>query len=143
MLMIALTVSAYRTYSVRQEVRAALAAVSEVQTLVAHTFDRTGVPLLSEGDTPALVSPPHRYIETVTIERGRIAIRFGSDADERLRGRSLYLTPFETVDGEVSWLCGNRPADVGLYPLGLFGGTAPPAQLSTTVEPRYLPVECR
>jgi pilin len=144
LLMIALAVAAYRTYSMRQEVRAGLAAVAQVQSLVVDAFARTGVPPLSEQEVPALASSaPHRYIEAVAIDHGRIEIRFGNDAGKALSGRSLYVTPFETMDGEVFWLCGNRRPGVGLYPLGLFDGAAPPAPLPTTVEPRYLPAECR
>ena len=44
LLMIALAVAAYRTYSMRQEVRAGLAAVAQVERLVVDAFARTGVP---------------------------------------------------------------------------------------------------
>jgi type IV pilus assembly protein PilA len=145
LVMAALAVSAYRTYSVRGEVRAAVAAVAQVQDLVTDAFGRTGMPPVSERDVPGMdgATPRHRSVEAVAITHGRIEIRFGNDADESLRGQSLYVAPFETMDGEVLWLCGNRPPDVGLYRLGLFGGAPPPPPLATTVEPRYLPSECR
>jgi hypothetical protein len=145
LLMAALALSAYRTYSAREEVRAGLAAVGHVQALVKETFERTGMPPVSAHDVPALAghAPRHRYIETLAIDHGRIAIRFAEDSGEGLRGQSLYITPFQTMDGEVLWLCGNRRPEVGLYPLGLFAGAQPPPEVPTTVEPRYLPSECR
>jgi len=145
LVMAALAVSAYRTYYVRGEVRAAVAAVAQVQDLVMDAFGRTGMPPASERDVPGMEEPTarHRYVESVAISHGRIEIRFGDDADESLRGQSLYVAPFESMDGKVLWLCGNRLPDVGLYPLGLFGGAPAPPPLSTTVEPRYLPSECR
>ena len=143
--MAALALSAYRTYAVRGEVQAAVATVRDIQSLVLDAFGRTGMPPASEQDVPGLqgASPLHRSVEAVAIDHGRIEIRFGNDADETLRGESLYVSPFETMNGEVHWLCGNRPPDVGLYPLGLFGGAPPLPPLSTTVESRYLPSECR
>ena len=145
LVMAALAVSAYRTYTARQEVRGSLATVASVQALVTDAFRRTGVPPLSEQELPGLPAAkrPHRFVEAVTIKHGAIEMRFGDDAEESLRGRSLHVTPFETMDGEVVWICGIRPPDVGLYPLGFSGGTNVEAKTGTTVEPRYLPAECR
>ncbi len=145
LLMAALAVSAYRTYTARQEVRGSLTAVTAVQQLVTDAFNRTGVPPVSERELPGLSAAKqrHRFIEAVTIKHGAIEMLFGSDAEKSLRGRSVQITPFETMDGEVVWICGIRPPDVGLYPLGFSGGTNLEAQTGTTVEPRYLPSECR
>jgi hypothetical protein len=145
LVMVTLAVSAYRTHSVRREVRATLTAVTPLQSLVTAAFERSGVPPISELDVPALepAALRHRYLEAVTIAHGRIQLRFGGDADDDLRGRSLSVSPYETMDGKISWLCGTRAPGVGLYPLGFFGGTMPPGELLSTVERRYLPPECR
>jgi len=143
--MAALAVAAYRTYSARADVRTGVAAVARLQNLVKDAFDRTGMPPATEHDVPGLegATPRDRSIEAVAIENGRIEIRFGNEAATRLRGQSLYVTPFETMEGEVLWLCGNRKPEVGLYPLGLYSGAQPPPPPATTVEARYLPTECR
>lgn len=145
LVMVALAGSAYRTYTVRREVRAALLAVTPVQDLVMDAFQRTGLPPVSSSDVPTLEShvPKDLSVETLMIERGRIVIHFGADADAGLRGRSLAVAPFEAMDGTVAWLCGDREPDVGLYALGFFGGTLPPPQLLNAVDQRYLPPECR
>ena len=145
LLMVALAVSSYRTHTVRRQVGESLAAVVPLQELVRKAFDGTGVPPASERDVPGswAAMPPLRAIEAVTIKHGAIEIRFGNDADTSLRGRVLDVTPFETTEGQVVWLCGDAPAEVGLYPLGFFGGTNLPTGLQTTVDPRYLPAECR
>ena len=54
----------------------------------------------------------------------------------------MHVTPFETMDGEVVWICGIRPPDVGLYRSDSPAADLE-AQAGTTVEPRYLPPECR
>jgi Tfp pilus assembly protein PilE len=145
LVMAALAVSAYGTYTARQEVRGSLAAVTSVQALVTVAFKRTGVPPVSERELPGLPSAkqPDRLIEAVRIKHGAIEMLFGNGAEKSLRGRSVHVTPFETMDGEVVWICGLRPPEVGLYPLGFSGGTNLEAQAGTTVEPRYLPAECR
>jgi type IV pilus assembly protein PilA len=142
---VALAVSAYRTYVVRSEVRGTVMAVTPVLDLVTDSFKRTGAPPASESDLPPLAMSAvwHRSIGTLTIQHGRLEIDFGPNADETLRGTSLGLSPFETMDGEITWLCGYRPPAVGLYPLGLFGNALPAAQSLTTVDRRYLPPECR
>lgn len=145
LVMIAVAVSAYRTYSARREVGKSLVAVAPVQVLVTATFERTGAPPASERDIPGLLSvvPALGLIEAVAVTHGRIEVRFGRDASAGLRGKALHLTPFETTDGHVVWRCSDGPADVGLYPLGFAGGTNRATALETTVDVRYLPERCR
>jgi hypothetical protein len=119
--------------------------MTAVQPLVTLAFHRTGSPPASELDVPALASllrlDPHGH--AVTIEHGQIALQFSGNAKPNLRGRSLHLRPFETMDGQITWLCGNHHVSAGLYPLGFLAGTNRPAKLETTIEPRFLPLECR
>lgn len=145
LVMMALAVSAVRTYSARSEISRTLLAVAPVQALISYSFERTGVPPASEDDVPGLndAIAGYRVVETIEVEHGRIAIRYDHDAVTSLRGKTLYLTPFETTDGRVVWICGDGAADVGLYPLGFSGGTNRPTELVAMVEPRYLPSGCR
>ena len=145
LLMLALAVSAYRTYTARQEVTRSLAAVASIQELVTDAFKRTGVPPVSERELPGVptAKQAHRIIEAVAIKHGAIEMVFGKDADTSLRGRSVHVMPFETMDGEVVWICGFvRPASVSTL------SDSPAAtdlkrRPRTTVEPHYLPAECR
>jgi hypothetical protein len=143
--MLALGMSAYLTYSIRREVSRGLAEIAPLQTLITYTFKRTGEPPASEHDVPGLAvglgSNP--VISAVTIDHGRIEIRFGDEANPSLRGRVLHVTPFETADGKIVWLCADDPPDVGLYPLGLLNGANVAMRTAMTVEQRYLPVSCR
>jgi len=144
LVMLALAIAAYRTYAAREQVRGSLTGVTSVQKLVTDAFDRTGIPPQSEQQLPGLAAAQRRrFIENITVKHGAIEMRFGEDADVTLRGRSVHVTPFETMDGEVVWICGNRPPDVGLYPLGFSAGTNLEPEAATTVEMRYLPAECR
>jgi hypothetical protein len=82
-------------------------------------------------------------VESVEIVDGRIDILFGSRADGAIAGRRISLTPYETADMEIVWICGNQAPGPGLAPLGFASGGRQAAQLPTTIEARYLRPECR
>jgi hypothetical protein len=63
--------------------------------------------------------------------------------DSVLAGKILSLTPFETADQNVVWVCGNEFSGVGLNPLGFAAGGPQAEQVVTAIEDRYLPPACR
>ncbi|HVY66043.1 MAG TPA: pilin [Gammaproteobacteria bacterium] len=142
----ALGVSAYRTYAVRAEIAAGIAGTSGARERVGAAFRATGIPPadrqaagLSPGRDPAW----GETVEDIDIVRGRVDIRFGGAADDAIAGRTLSLTPFETADQRIVWLCGNRLPEPGLNPLGFAGGAPQPVQVLSLIEVRYLPPQCR
>lgn len=142
----AVGVSAYRTYSVRAQVANGIAAMETLRERIAATFKATGIPP-ADRHTAGL-EPRHAeswgdYVENVEVVRGRIDMRFGHNADDAIAERTLSLTPFETVDQRIVWLCGNKVPGPGLQPLGFAGGAAQPVQLLTPIDVRYLPPNCR
>jgi hypothetical protein len=141
----ALAASAFRTHSARAAIGTSLLAVAPIQTLIAHQLARNGVPPATNADVVGLVDAIAAYevVEKIAVEHGRIEIRYGDDAIAGLRGQALLVTPFETIDGRVVWVCGDRRPEVGLYPFGFADGTNRATALVTTIEPRYLPAECR
>ena len=142
----ALGVSAYRTYAVRAEIASGIAGTESVRDRIAAAFKATGIP---PADRQTLGLPVGRdaawgdYVEDVEIAMGRIDMRFGHAADDAIAGRTLSLTPFETIDQRIVWVCGNHLPGPGLEPLGFSGGAAQPVQLLTLIEVRYLPPSCR
>jgi type IV pilus assembly protein PilA len=142
----ALAVSVYRTYAVRAEIASGIAATLALRDRVAAAFRATGIP---PANRPAagLGSAPDPawgdYVAAVDVINGRVEIRFGRDADDAIAGRTLSMTPFETVDQRIVWLCGNKLPDVGLKPLGFAGGATQPVQVLSLIEVRYLPPSCR
>jgi type IV pilus assembly protein PilA len=140
----ALGVSAYRTYAVRAEIASSIAAMESLRERVSGAFKATGIP---PADRHAVeLGPPEAwgdYVENVEVVRGRIDMRFGRGADDAIAERILSLTPFETADQRIVWLCGNKFAEPGLQPLGFAGGAAQPVPLPTSIDVRYLPPSCR
>jgi type IV pilus assembly protein PilA len=142
----AVGVSAYRTYTVRAEIANAIAATLTARERVAAAFKTTGLPprnRLAAGIDPGRDPAWGDYVDDIDIVNGRIEIRFGRAADDAIAGRTLSMTPFETIDQRVVWMCGNRLPDVGLKPLGFAGGAPEPVQVLTPIDARYLPPSCR
>lgn len=142
----ALGASAYRTYAVRAEIANGIAGTEGVRDRVTAAFKTTGIP---PSDRHAAGLEPGRnqawgdYVDDVEVVRGRVDLRFGRNADDAIAGRTLSLTPFETADQRIVWLCGNKLPGPGLQPLGFAGGAAEPVQVLTLIDARFLPPGCR
>ena len=147
LLVAALGVSIYRTHSVRAEIAASVEEAAPAKHLVVAAFRENGAPpadAVATGiDTTArgLLSIPH--VESLEVHNGRIDLRFGADADGAIAGKTLSLTPFETADHEVVWVCGGKTPGVGLEPLGFAAGGPQAVSVVTSIEDRYLPRSCR
>jgi type IV pilus assembly protein PilA len=142
----ALGVAALRTFLVRGQVTESIAFAKYAQDQVTVAFRRNGIPpadLEDAGLGDGSFVAEARYIGAVRVIDGRIDLVFGGEADQAIAGRTLPLTPFETADLQVIWVCGTKPPEVGLKPLGFAGGADQAVQAPPTVEPRYLPRACR
>jgi type IV pilus assembly protein PilA len=143
---VALIASAIRTYSVRAQIGAVIDYAAQAEPAIAREFMRAGeAPADAEFDS---FGGPHgaageRFVGAITVSAGRIDVTFGNAADAAIAGRTLSLTPYETVELEVVWVCGNEIPEPGLKPLGFSGGGRQSVQIPTTVESRYLPPACR
>ena len=117
------------------------------QRLVVAAFRSNGMPPLDAAAT-GIDDTAHRflagtYVESLEVSNGRIDLRFGSSANPAIVGKTLSLTPFETTDQDVVWICGKEAPGVGLKPLGFAGGALQAQQAATSIEDRYLPAACR
>jgi type IV pilus assembly protein PilA len=142
----ALVVAATRTYLVRAEIEESIALAKYAQDQVTRAFRRTGTPpadSASAGLADSRVDGVANYVAETRVTDGRIDLVFGPEANAALEGRTLSLTPFETADRHVVWVCGSKEPGVGLNPLGFAGGGPLAVQPPPTIEPRYLPRSCR
>jgi hypothetical protein len=145
-LLLGLGASAYKTYLVRGQVTQSLTLAARAEAQIAASFHRDGEPpadRVSAGLPRDGTADRGVYIESLEVVDGRIDLRFGSGADPSLAGRTLSLTPFESANRDVFWVCGNRIAGVGLQPLGFANGARQAVQVVTQIQPRYLPSNCR
>lgn len=139
----ALVFSAYRTHLVRTQVATGIERAMVVAPSIVDSFRRTGEVPADHGAAGIHETGPSTYVSDLQILDGRIDIVYGRQADGSIAGRRLSLTPYETADLEVVWLCGNKIPQPGLEPLGFAGGGRQSLQLPTTVPSRYLPRSCR
>jgi hypothetical protein len=142
----ALVVAAIRTYLVRAEIEESIALAKYAQDQVTRAFRRTGTPpadSASAGLVDNQVDVVARYVAETRVTDGRIDLVFGPEASAALKGRTLSLTPFETADRHVVWICGSKEPGVGLKPLGFAGGGPLAVQPPPTIDPHYLPRDCR
>jgi type IV pilus assembly protein PilA len=138
--------SAYKTHVVRAQISQSLVLTAQAQRQVSQSFARDGDPPASReaaGLTRDKNDDHGRYVDSIDVVDGRIDLHFGNAADAAIAGRTLSLTPFESVSRDVFWVCGNRVAGVGLRPLGFANGARQSVQIVTPIEPRYLPPACR
>ena len=135
--------SAYRTYEVKRQVAEGIAIGNELISPVTEFFRRQGE--VPSADTLNVANLPFSsaIVQSVTVVDGRIDIRYGDDADPALVGRQISLTPFETVERSVVWVCGNKLPGAGVKPLGFASGGRRAIQIPTTIEARYLSQHCR
>jgi len=140
----AVGVTALRTHFIRAQIASGVQLASPWRSMVELRFRDSGVVPATWDDLNAgSARVSSVYVEALEVENGRIDIVFGGDAAGPIAGRSVSLTPYETADQKIVWLCGNDTAGPGLEPLGFASGGPQPAWIASTIAPRYLPPPCR
>ena len=142
----AVAISAYRTYAVRSTDRGGRHGCGGDPA--AHRDERSGATVRPgpEADRPrdrASPKPPRSSSSPCEIFDGRIELRFGRSADAAIAGSVLSLTPFETAEQDVVWVCGNGRRASGYNPSASSAASRQATQVLTTIDTRYLPAECR
>ena len=137
-----LAISAYQTYTIRAQIAEGLnmAAAAKVPITDAYTNDGTApADRAAAGLTPNPTDTRGNYVSQVAIDNGRVDITFGGPlAHAEIVGQTVSLTPYETAGNTIVWRCGNSAAPAG--GALLIGGAN---HQNASVEPRYLPTNCR
>lgn len=145
-IVVALVLSVYRTYRVRAQVAEGIASAAELIQPVTEHFRRYGevpaeIPMPAASGVAAM--PGNTVVEAIDVVDGRIDVVYGGRADSAIAGRRLSLTPYETADAHVVWICGSRAPGPGLMPLGFADGGRQAVPTATAIAPRYLTRDCR
>jgi type IV pilus assembly protein PilA len=140
----AIAVSALRTHFIRAQIASGLQLASPWRSMVELRFRDSGTVPGTWADLNAESARISSiYVEKVDVEQGRIDVIFGDEAASPIAGRRVSLTPYETADQKIVWICGNETPGLGLQPLGFASGGPQPVRLESTIAPRYLPPACR
>jgi Tfp pilus assembly major pilin PilA len=140
-----ITVYAYQTYSVRDQVGDALRAIAPVQRQIEHRYQQDRMLPIDRVAAGLSADPADTVIEEVAsieVVRGRIVLVFGREALERIVMDRLSLTPFAMENGSLVWRCGDGPVPDGARPLAEPQKDSEAVDLAT-IPDRYLPVQCR
>ena len=133
-----IAVSAYQTYTVRAMVAEGLVFMGDAKVPIVDSYTMTGIAPANRaatGLTPAPTDSNGKYVASVDIVDGRIAVVFRNDAHPIIANGVLYVTPY--VSGNiVQWRCGYSAAPAGSVILGA-------DHINPSIDQRYLPSACR
>jgi type IV pilus assembly protein PilA len=117
----AIAIPAYQDYAVRAKVSEGINLAGASKLGVAETYSSRGTMPANNvsAGIPTAASINGKYVTSVTVGTGGLISILYSAAEQKISGDTLLLSP-TTDAGSVKWRC-----------------------KSTTVQPRYLPSECR
>lgn len=92
------------------------------------------------GMTPNPADTTGKYVESIDIVSGVVAITYGNLAHPALQGMILTLAPYVAADGSLIWVCGYRSPPPEPRALSTRAGRVPPG---STLPPDFTPTACR
>ena len=138
----AIAIPAYQVYTIRAQVTEGLNLAGAAKTAVAETFASNQAwpssnALAGLDPTPTDISG--KYVTSIGVGAGgQITITYGNQAN-KIAGATMTLTPWTSVNNDVSWQCGDHPMPPGLQiATGAAAGNA-----SAGLLPKYRPANCR
>ena len=141
----AIAIPAYQDYLIRSQASEGLAMASAAKASVSEYYANFGV--WPAGNTQAGISSlasdiQGKYVSSIQVGAGTITVTYGNEANvTHLIGNTVALQPYASAGGDVIWRCGYAVAPGGADP-GLTPGD-PDSSAATSVEPKYLPSNCR
>jgi type IV pilus assembly protein PilA len=137
----AIAIPAYQNYTIRAQVTEGLSLADGWKTGIAEFYAQNGVfPSTSSttGGPTAIIaagSTTGKYVQSVAVATGgQIVIQYGLQANQKINGLLLDISPGLSGNNDVVWVCGKAGAPASL-------ASAPPADAST-VPVQYLPGAC-
>jgi type IV pilus assembly protein PilA len=133
---------------IRAQVSEGLALAAAAQAAVADFFSDNGEAPVNRsvaGMTAVATDTSGNYVTSVYVGNGTVTITYGNEAHREIRGETLSLTPYESIDLSVAWRCGlaDIPAGTALMGTSGFGVTAAYVAPSSGMLSRYMPFACR
>lgn len=143
----AIAIPAYQDYTIRSQVTEGLTLAGAAKAAVAESYAQSGAApdnRMVAGMSNVETDTSGKYVTQVLVADGTIEITYGNEANARIAGKTLALTPYETADASVAWDCGlavDPVAPVEL--LGTAGAINIAVAGTTDIESKYLPKACR
>ena len=141
----AIAIPAYQDYTIRAQVTEGLNLAGAAKASVAETFSSTGnwpTSNTQAGLDPTPTNISGKYVQSVGVSAGgQITITYGQQAHGNISTETLILTPYISVNGDVSWQCGSWVMGSGLTMAS--GATAQGSGAGGNVDQKYRPANCR
>src|SRR5690606_33179810 len=103
-------------YTIRAQVTEGLNLASDLKASVAEIYAQNGD--FAAADSGSLGLPPSnyksgKYVAEISVENGVITIEYGLQANSKIDGQTIALTPGVNENSDVIWVCGNATAPTG------------------------------
>ena len=136
----AIAIPAYQDYTIRAQVTEGLNLAGAVKAAVAETFAQTGAwPAANvNAGVGTATDVQGKYVTAVTVATGGITITYGNQANATIATQTLGMRPALSVNNDIAWVCGRRPAPGGSTLVATSVGTTSAGMLD-----KYLPQTCR
>ena len=137
----AIAIPAYQNYTIRAQVTEGLSLADGWKTGIAEFYAQNGVMPSGSSTTGsstqiiAAGATTGKYVNGVSVATGgQIVILYGLQANQKINGLTLDISPGLSGNNDVVWVCGKAGAPSVI-------ASAPPAD-SSTVSVQYLPGAC-
>jgi len=106
----AIAIPAYQDHTIRTQVSEGLSLSDGVKAAVTEFYqDQGGFPADNvTAGIEAAVNITGKYVTGVAVAAGVITVTYGRDADAKIAGATLTMTPLDNA-GSVSWTCASAP----------------------------------
>jgi len=139
----AIAIPAYQDYTIRAQVSEGLNIASAAKAAVSESYATNGVWPADNTAAGLDVTPTNisgKYVLSVTVNTGTIAIAYGNNVNANINGQVLALEPGVSPNGDVVWRCGDAAVPTVFTDLA---AASPDSATVTTMTSKYLPSSCR
>jgi type IV pilus assembly protein PilA len=136
----AIAIPAYQDYIIRAQVSEGLTMASAAKASVSEFYANRGAWPASNSAAGLGTSGTikGKYVSGINVTGGGITVTYGGDANAKVFGETIGLSPGASVNGDVIWKCGNSAPPSGW---GSDVGTA--GVTSAGLGNKYMPSSCR
>jgi type IV pilus assembly protein PilA len=131
----AIAIPAYQNYTIRAQVTEGLTIADGWKTAIAEYYANNGTWPAVANLSGTSVSQGKYESGVTVITGGQIQITYGVQANSKINGLILLLSPGTDSNNDVIWVCGNAATPTGVTLTATAGGTL-------TATPQYLPSSC-
>jgi len=136
----AIAIPAYQDYTIRTQVTEGMNLAAEAKSGIADFNAARGRLPDNAGSAGVAIAASivGNYVTGVAVATsGGINITYGNRGNAKITGKILSLRPARNAAGGLVWICGYASATPGA------NITAPTSTQASTIDPKYLPTDCR